>query len=78
MFSKLSRVGLAATVVGASLLVGGCASTAQRSGPYALTGETERGAQVSEVSEQRRFTDDKGHYRPDWRYSSDPSRYAKF
>lgn len=57
----LIRIASAAAVVAAVLLTAGCAS--QSSEPYALTGRSP----TVDAREQARWTDDKGHYRPEWR-----------
>lgn len=68
---KLVLMGALAMGGGATLLLGGCASNGQ---PFGLTGEVDR----KEMVERARWTDDKGHYRPEWRDSSwAPAGYPK-
>ena len=58
----LKRIALAAVLgfAPAALLATGCASTQDK--PYSLTGSDDQ-----EHKERMRWTDDKGHYRPDLR-----------
>ena len=69
MFRKVLTVVLLSTVSVGTLAAAGCASdNADR--PSALTGDR------SSMSDNWRYTDDKGHYRPEWR-TSPPAGYPK-
>ncbi len=63
---------LRAAAIALPLLLTACSSSTP--GPYALTGQ----ANTAELREQARWTDDKGHYRPDWRAGVNrPANYPK-
>ena len=69
MFRKLFTVAVLATVSAATLVAGGCASDNMKE-PSALTGDR------TTMNDNWRYTDDKGHYRPEWR-NSPPAGYPK-
>ena len=67
---KLGAFSLIGTLAGA-LFVGGCASGG---GPSALTGTPV----TSDSREQARWTDDKGHFHPEWQTGVNrPANYPK-
>ena len=57
MRGKFINFALLTVVSAGALVAAGCAS-----GPSGLTGSDQ-----AEIRERARWTDDKGHYRPDWR-----------
>ena len=71
MLRKLLNVAFLTVVSVTTLAAAGCASD-NGNGPNALTGD--RAGQ----NDNWRYTDDKGHYRPEWRSSgSAPAGYPK-
>ena len=73
MFNKLLKVVLLGGVTLVPTLAAGCASQGS-SEPYAVTGNTNQ----DELRERARWTDDKGHYRPEWRAGINrPGGYPK-
>ena len=60
MLKKLALAAVLGLAPAAALLATGCASSQEK--PYSLTGTDEQ-----ERKERLRWTDDKGHYRPDLR-----------
>jgi hypothetical protein len=62
MFRKLFTVAALATVSTAALVATGCASNNTKE-PSALTGDR------TTMNDNWRYTDDKGHYRPEFRNS---------
>jgi hypothetical protein len=75
MTRKLFAAGILTIGAAATLFVAGC-SSANGDKPFALTGGSSIAA--DEVNERARWTDDKGHYRPDWRYGKNtPYGYPK-
>ena len=73
MIRKLLIGAVSGLSMSAALFAGGCASKPSER-PYALTGDNVR----NEMNEQRRWTDDKGRYRADWRYGKNaPYGYPK-
>ena len=69
MLRKLFTVTVLATVSAATLVATGCASN-NADGPSALTGDR------TMQNDNWRYTDDKGHYRPEWRTNA-PVGYPK-
>lgn len=67
MFKKLFTVAVLAISASGALLVTGCSS-----GAYSLTGEDQ-----AVIRERQRWTDDKGHYRPEWQNGHAPYGYPK-
>ena len=65
MLKRILTSAMFAVVAVSALAVTGCATNSDK--PYALTGTAS-----DEIREQQRWTDDKGRYRQDWRYSSNP------
>lgn len=63
MLKRVSFSIVLASVMAVPLLAAACA----REGPYPRTGDTD----AAEQRDRARFTDDKGHYRPDWRAGID-------
>lgn len=74
MRRKLGSIVLLGALSMTGLAVAGCASE-RSDAPYALTGRSDR---QNEMREQKRFTDDKGHYRPEWRSGSNADQHARF
>ncbi len=70
MLGKITRGVALGGIFLAGLLTAGCATTTQN-GPYSLTGVTSE----QEHKEMLRYTDDKGHYRPDLRNEDRPGPY---
>ena len=58
MTRKIAKVLLLSAVSVAGFVATGCQSSSSQ--PYSLTGQ-------DELRERQRFTDDKGHYHPEWR-----------
>ena len=76
----MSRRLFTATVIitgtSAALLATGCATNGDK--PYGLTGAADRPALQKELAERQRWTDDKGHYHPEWQDGlGTPSSYPK-
>jgi len=63
MFGKITRVLVLGGLLVAAFVTVGCQSNS--SPPYSLTGQ-------DETHERQRFTDDKGHYHPEWRAGINP------
>lgn len=61
MLKKLLTVTVLAIATGTPLLAGGCASDNDK-GTYGLTGTDHQ----MTAQERARYTDQKGHYRPEW------------
>ena len=71
MLRKLFTVAALTTVSAATLVAAGCASNGTDE-PSALTGDR------TSRNDDWRYTDDKGHYRPEWRDSTGrPAGYPK-
>jgi hypothetical protein len=73
MFNKLLKASALSAVVLVPILAAGCTSQGS-SEPYAVTGNVNQ----DEVRERARWTDEKGHYRPEWRAGINrPAGYPK-
>lgn len=57
---RFISITLLSVVAGSALLATGCSSANEK--PYALTGDRPR----LTAQERARYTDDKGHFRPEW------------
>ena len=62
MFKTLLHLVAIAGISGAGLLAAGCSSTSSHT-PYGLTGSSG----VMTPNERQSWSDDKGHYHPEWR-----------
>ena len=69
MLRKFFTVAVLGLSSSAALFAAGCASSSSDK-PYGLTGNNT--ISEEERTEQRRWTDDKGHYRPDLRMRGGP------
>lgn len=73
MFNRRVQGALLVAATLAFMVAAGCASQGSAE-PYSVTGNADQ----AEIREQARWTDQKGHYRPEWRAGvNTPAGYPK-
>ena len=71
MLRKMINIAALGAITAGTLVAAGCSSGNK---PYGLTGNSN----IPSASEQARWTDSKGHYRPEWRNGiNTPPGYPK-